>query len=130
MSILYFLLAINFAVIPTGGIDLYNNIYILSPDEEYKIGFISEIILLDALFIGGSADIYMDPNRSSFKPKILDSQFYIKADFEWVEFKFLHRCTHPICAWVAPNSFKKYYESWYREISINGIYIYFSQAAS
>ena len=118
MSILYFLLAINFAVIPQGGVDLYNNHYILSPTEDYKIGFIAEIVLLNTVFVGGECNIYMNPDYHSFEPKILDSQFYIKVDFEWINFQFLHRCTHPIVCWANASVFRRNYESYYRELKI------------
>ena len=121
MNILAFILAVNFAIIPTGGIDMYNNLYLLSPTEDYKIAFIAEAILLNTVHIGGDLSVYMDPSYSSFNPKILDSIFYIQFDFDWIRFQFLNRCTHPICAWILGTKINKYYESWYRELSVTFI---------
>ena len=120
MSILYFILALNFAIIPQGSIDMYGSYDILSPTEDYKIGFSPEIVILETIFIGGNLNVYMDHRDllSTFTPKILDSQFYVKIDFNWINFQFLHRCTHPIVAWAHSERFKKIYESAYRELKI------------
>ena len=120
MSILYFTIAVGFAFIPQGGIDMYNSYDILSPTEDYKIGFSPEIVILETIFIGGNLNVYMDHRDllSTFKPKILDSVFYVKIDFDWVNFQFRHECTHPVVPWAVSEKFKKIYESAYQELKI------------